>query len=144
MRTAEQTGKLSDRVRSFVERNYVRPARARGDSRFTVVAGEVHREMRLVNRMPAICSALRTTAFLRENQVKIVEEVSPASGMSSTVAITYEFTNGNRPNGRHDRTGDDPLLALRGIAKELFSALGGGEHFIRSERKAWDEKEGRK
>jgi hypothetical protein len=30
----------------------------------------------------------------------------------------------------------NPLISLRGIAEELFKELGGGEHFIRSERDA--------
>src|SRR2546430_5175995 len=44
--------------------------------------------------------------------------------------FTYEILD----NGRK-HTQSNPLIGLRGIAKDIFRALGGGEAFIRNERK---------
>ena len=33
--------------------------------------------------------------------------------------------------------GEDPLLALRGLGKELWKELGGGEKFVREMRENW-------
>jgi hypothetical protein len=56
----------------------------------------------------------------------------PPSGMSTTVIFTYRLK---------DETGQTsspptewPFLRLRGIGKDVFQSLGGGEAFIRKER----------
>ena len=54
----------------------------------------------------------------------------PSSGQSTTVTFTYEVIEHKT---RLSAAGN-PLIGLRGIAKELFAELGGGENFIRSER----------
>jgi hypothetical protein len=45
------------------------------------------------------------------------------------VTFTYELEDSEKPAG-----GIDAFLALRGIGKEVFASLGGGEAFIRRER----------
>ena len=133
--------KLADQVRAFVQRAYIAPARARGESQVTVIAGDVHREMRLVNRIPAVCSALRSSAMLERNNLRIIRDVAPPSGLSSTVAVTYELRDGQGERHAIDATQPDPLLELRGVARDLFASLGGGEGFIRRERRSWEEDE---
>ena len=39
------------------------------------------------------------------------------------------------------RPDQSPFLHLRGIGKEVFQSLGGGEAFIRGERAAWTSRE---
>ncbi len=52
--------------------------------------------------------------------------------MSTTVTFTYRLTDeaGQSPS----KPTEWPFLRLRGIAKEVFQSLGGGEAFIRKER----------
>src|ERR1035437_7273202 len=49
---------LADEIRRFVYQHYVVAARNRGRSDVEVRAGDVHHDMQLVGRMPAVCSAL--------------------------------------------------------------------------------------
>jgi hypothetical protein len=86
--------------------------------------------MRLNGHTPAVCSALKTRAFLEENNLQLVDRSGPKSGQSTTVVYTYEFVNREENNS----TVPDPWIELRGIAKDIFASLGGGEAFIRRER----------
>lgn len=135
---AVSTATLADRIREYVREKFVMPARSSGKQRFLVRAGDVHRALRLFNRMPAVCSALRQRQFLHDNGLKIVEQSGPPSGASSTVTITYELTSwANRPPSRENAISD--FLAMQGALRDVFQALGGGERFLREERAAWDD-----
>jgi len=46
----------ADGIRSYVNRVFIEPARLSGSITVRVNAGDVHRDMALVNRMPAVCS----------------------------------------------------------------------------------------
>lgn len=122
---------VSDLVRQYARDSYLRPARRRGEKRFVVHVGTVHRALALNNRVPLVCLALKSKKFLEENALKLVEKTGPPSGQSTTVVFTYEILDGNG----EDAAPTEPFLELRGIAKELFGAWGGGEAFIREERK---------
>lgn len=120
----------SDKVRQFVAEQYVRPARSRGQRSFAVVVGEVHRALGLRNRVPLVCSALRSNKFLLENQLSLKGSQGPPSGLSTTVTLLYEF----QVNEVARVTPQNPLWKLLGKGKEMFQALGGGEAFIQRER----------
>ena len=122
---------VSDLVRQYARDSYLRPARRRGEKRFAVHVGTVHRALALNNRVPLVCLALKSKKFLEENALKLVAKTGPPSGQSTTVVFTYEILNDNEK----DAVPTEPFLELRGIAKDLFGALGGGEAFIREERK---------
>lgn len=120
----------ADRIRMHGRERYVIPARARKEERFSIKAGDVVRELRLSGHTPAVCSALKTREFLQGNNLRLVDKSGPPSGQSTTVTYTYEFVE--RDEKPSNPT--DPWLKARGIAKDLFAALGGGEAFIREER----------
>ena len=63
---------LADRIRRFVLSNYVEPARRQGREQITVVAGEVHRQMNLMNRVPAVVGALKSRRFEEMAGVKLL------------------------------------------------------------------------
>lgn len=123
----------TDRVREYVRREYIEPARARRQSTVRVVAGEVQKAVRLTNRVPLVCQALNSRKFLIENQLTIEKKEGPPSGMSTTVAFTYRIL---REAGQQTSTQLEewPFRKLRGVAKEVFRSLGGGEAFLRKER----------
>jgi hypothetical protein len=121
----------SDDVRAHGELKYVRPARARGKKRFAIVVGEVHKALHLQNRVPLVCAALKSEKFLRQNGIRLIDVSGPPSGQSTTVTLTYEFEH-PESSGHWDA-----LLNSRGMLRDLFGSLGGGEQFIRAERAAF-------
>jgi hypothetical protein len=121
---------VSDLVRQHAAELYLKTARRRGDRTFSVNVGAVHKALGLNNRVPLVCAALMSKKFLVANSLKLISKSGPPSGQSTTVTYTYEFVDRNEKNS----TSADPWLEVRGIAKDLFAALGGGEAFIREER----------
>jgi hypothetical protein len=120
----------TQRVREFVRLEYVEPALRRGDSKLEIVAGNVHKSLGLNNRVPIVCQALKSRAFLEENHLEIEKIEGPPSGQGTRVKLTYRLTG--KPSELELE--ESPLLRLWGIGKEVFQSLGGGEAFIRRER----------
>jgi hypothetical protein len=126
--------KQADKIRTYARDRYVVPARGKREKRFSIRTGEVVREMKLVGgRAPAVCSALKTREFLDGNALRLVSRTGPESGQSTTVTYTYEFLD-QEPDRGGDSISIDAWLALRGIAKDIFASLGGGEAYIRGQR----------
>jgi hypothetical protein len=122
--------KNADKIRLHAREKYVQPARARKQTRFSIRAGDVVRDLSLTDHTPAVCSALKTREFLRENGVRLVEWSGPPSGKSTTVIYTYEFVDAQPlPVGQ-----EDAWTQLRGALKDVFAELGGGEAYLRNER----------
>lgn len=126
----------TDRSRAFAKREFVEPARRRGDTLVRIVAGDVHRALGLKNRVPAVCQALRSKKFLVENHLELEKTEGPPSLTSTTVVFTYRLRNAGtvKPELRENGA----FLALRGVAKNVFAGLGGGEAFIRRERESFE------
>ncbi len=122
----------ADRVRAYARREYIEPARARHQSTVRVIAGEVQKAVRLSNRVSLVCQALKSHKFLTENHLLLEKWEGPPSGMSTTVTFTYRMLDdAPRPVARPEEW---PFKKLRGVAKEVFRSLGGGETFLRKER----------
>lgn len=137
--TPALTQSVSDLIRDYVCEVYLKPAIRRGESSFTVNVGMVHKALKLANRVPQVCSALESKKLLDEKQLRVVSKTGPPSGLSTTVTFTYEILDSNRKPS----PSANPLTGLRGIAKDLFKRLGGGEAFIRSERKGFADDRGK-
>ncbi len=104
----------------------------RGETTLSITAGDVQKAVHLSNRAPLVCQALKSNKFLDENGLVLEKWDGPPSGMSTTVVFTYRF---KKSGGQETAPKEDwPFLRLRGIAKEVFSGLGGGEAFLRKER----------
>ncbi len=128
---------LSDGVREHARKIYVEPARSRGDATVGILVKDVVRDLQLFNRTPLVCQALRSDKFLESNDLTIEKDDGPPSGLGTTVNITY------RLGGKHEAQStavESPFLRARGVAKEVFASLGGGEAFIRAERAAWGDR----
>lgn len=124
----------SDSIRRSAQHSYVHPARHRGLKRFSINVGEVHRALALQNRVPLVCQALGSEKFLEANSLKLVSKTGPPSGQSTTVTYTYEFLE-KRTQGD---TSVDPWPGLRGVFKQVFRELGGGEAYLRAERENFE------
>jgi hypothetical protein len=122
----------SDLIREYARTQYLEPARQRGESTVRIVVGDIVRPLRLTGRVPNVCQSLRSKIFLETNGLRIVGQEGPPSGLGTRVAITYSLGNAAEEQEVESRFAS--LLRLRGIAKEVFASLGGGEAFIRGER----------
>jgi hypothetical protein len=122
--------KTADNIRAYGRERYVDPARKRQLEKFSIRAGDVVRELKLLGRVPAVCSALKSRAFLKQNSLRIVERTGPSSGQSTTVTYTYEFVDALDSSD----TSSDPWTELRGALKNVFAGFGGGEAYLRGER----------
>jgi hypothetical protein len=91
----------ADRIRQFVFDSYIIPARTKGHETVTVRAGDVHREMRLVSAMPAVCSAIGSNKFEELAKVTTVARRGPANGAN----VYFEFRLGA---GLHDSPSPPP------------------------------------
>jgi hypothetical protein len=127
-----KTRSATEQVRQYSSKQYIEPARKRGDATVRIVAGDVHNAVHLSNRVPLVCQALESRKFLEENGLELEKMEGPPSGRSTTAAFTYRIkTSGTRVPAEMPEW---PFLQLRGIAKDTFQSLGGGEEFIRNER----------
>ena len=130
------TQSVSDLIRNHVRETYLKTALREGTRTFSVSVGAVHKALGLANRVPQVCAALESKKLLEENQLSIVSKTGPPSGQSTTVTFTYEIlSRAGKP-----ATAENPFVTLRGVAKDLFRQLGGGEAFIRQERSHFTEK----
>jgi len=120
----------TERVREWILKQIILPARERGDRIVSVTAGQVHKQLGFQNRVPLVCQALRSKRLLEQNHLVLKEISGPPSKQSTTVKFTYEIASGDTPTPSER----SPLWDLAGIAKGLFQEIGGGETFIRNER----------
>jgi hypothetical protein len=80
---------LADEIREFVDKRYLTPAREAGRLTVTINAGNVHREMALHNRLPAVCGAMRSQKLLHASGTTLLAWEGPSQGAS--VKVTYSF-----------------------------------------------------
>lgn len=124
---------VSDRVRQHAVNSHLSPARHRRERTVSINVGDVHRALKLGNRVPLVCTALESQKFQRENHLHLISKTGPPSGQSTTVTYTYEFTDRPESEGQEsDR--QDAWNRLRGALKDVFAELGGGENYLRNER----------
>jgi hypothetical protein len=120
----------AEKIRDHVREKYVIPAHRRKESRFSIRAGDVVRDLGLVGRTPAVCNALRGKKFWQSNNLRLIDISGPKSGQSTTVVCTYEFADAKSLSNPKE----DSWQQLRGALKNVFSELGGGESYLRAER----------
>lgn len=82
---------LRDQIRNFVLENYIKPARARGETSLVVVSGEVHKRMDLTDRMPAVCNALRSEKLWKPYKVCLIREIRLPSVKENSSTNQFVF-----------------------------------------------------
>lgn len=120
----------SDQVRAYVESQYLLGARERRERTVRIVVGEVQRALGLHQRTPLVCAALRSQKFLRQAGVVLERVEGPPSGMSPKVAFTFRLVD----SASQGAQSWEDLRALRGMAREVFHEMGGGEQALRQQR----------
>ena len=143
---------LSKKIRDLAQTKYVNPAILAGKQEFSIrvrdILGDLHTEGISGGHTPQICSAIRTSKFLRENGLEIERIEGPPSKMSPTVVVRYRIANRsarenlnevqaeeNRLEASREETPEEWAHRLtgkiRGLLKEELEEFGGGEAFIR-------------
>jgi hypothetical protein len=117
-------------IRAFVSKHYIEPARRAGEQHVRVVAGDVHRDLKLKNRVPNVCQVLDSRKFCEENQLVIEDKKGPPSGMGTRMVFVYRL-NGDVPPPNSPSS----FAKLHGLLREALASLGGGEEFLRRERR---------
>ena len=99
----------ADDIRRYTLHHYVEPARAAGEATVTVCAGDIVRELALVNRTPNVCSALQSEKFLRLAGVDMLERIGPRQ--STTTRFRYAIgpmSDKAKASRRHAQEPADP------------------------------------
>ena len=127
---AAKSGSEADKVRHYVQIQYIEPAKRRGEKSFTVVAGDVHRALGFNNRVPLVCTALRLHRFHEANRMVLSEVSGPPSKLSTTVRFTFSFLPADASQASIET---HPFWKLRGLMKGVFPP-GEWEESIRRDR----------
>jgi len=84
---ADQILPPSDRVRDHVKRKYIDPAKKAGKKSLSIRAGNIHRELGFLRRIPVVCSALRSRKFQKNCGI----ELSYIDGHNNTTTATFTY-----------------------------------------------------
>jgi hypothetical protein len=125
-----KTQSAADHIREYVKEQFLEKAQLQGLTSIRIVAGEVHKGLRLKNQVPNVCQVLRSQKFLNENRLVLEKFEGPPSGLGTTATFTYRLTANSGPASEKESL----FLSLRGVAKDTFASLGGGEKFVHGER----------
>jgi 5-methylcytosine-specific restriction enzyme B len=79
----------ADQIRAYVNKAFLEPAKRAGKTAVEVIAGDVHADLKLDNRMPAICSALDAQKFQEQYRVILSSRSGPKQ--SSTAKWRFSF-----------------------------------------------------
>ena len=79
----------SDRVRDYVKRIYINPAKKTGKETLSIRAGDIHKELGFSRRIPVVCSALRSRKFLKNCDIELTYVGGPNN--STTTTFTYQL-----------------------------------------------------
>lgn len=81
---------LADDIRNFAFEKYIEPTRQKKMRKVTIRSGEVHDEMKLHGRMPAVCGAIGTRKFEELYNVRLTNRKDPTQG--SNIYFTFELS----------------------------------------------------
>jgi hypothetical protein len=86
---ANGSSRLADQIRAFVVAEYLRPAREKHEKHVSVRVKDVHKRLGLVQRYPAIVSALQAKSFLEHHRLRPVDSDGTKDG--STRVLVFEL-----------------------------------------------------
>ncbi len=86
----QSSGKATaEEIRRFVNVKYIEPARRAGWKQIRIRAGDIHDEMALKSRMPAVCGAIGSNKLQGDCRLRLVKREGPTHG--ANVYFTFEF-----------------------------------------------------
>lgn len=66
---------LANKINKFICEHYIEKARNNGNKQVKLVSGQVHSDMRLIDRMPAVCGALRSKELETKCNIQLINEI---------------------------------------------------------------------
>jgi hypothetical protein len=120
---------LAERIRELVNERYLAPARAANQDHVSVRTGDVHAELGLAQRMPAVCGALDAAIFETQYGARLVSRTGPHHG--ANVVFTFSLlgptlappTAPPRPPAMTRPTSDGCFLVSCVAAKRTSAAM---------------------
>ncbi len=88
----DQIALPSDRVREHVKRKYIEPAKKEGQKSLSIRAGDIHKQLGFLRRIPVVCSALRSRKFQKNCDIELSYIDGPNN--STTTTFTYKLKKG--------------------------------------------------
>lgn len=89
----------ADEIGAFAKRRYVEPAFEAGEHMLTLRAGDVHTDMRLTSRVPAVCSALKSKKFQAMCGIQLRKRTGPEQGPNTRLTYCLPSSrSGSAPN----------------------------------------------
>lgn len=79
----------AEKIRAHVNKAFIEPARKVGRTHAEVVAADVHKDLRLEQRFPAVCSAIDAQKFQDQYGVVLRNRTGPKQG--ATVKWTFSL-----------------------------------------------------
>jgi len=81
------------RVRDWIIANVLIPLRGKGRVEVRLRAGDVHKALRLKDRMPTVCNAMKTlrTPGVTLLRTELGPDIDPRSGCGANVWCTYKL-----------------------------------------------------
>jgi len=79
----------SDRIRDYVKRKYINPAKKEGKKTLSLRAGDIHNELGFSRRIPVVCSALRSRKLTKICDIELTYIGGPNN--STTTTFTYRL-----------------------------------------------------
>jgi hypothetical protein len=86
----EKAMPLADEIRKYCIDNFIMPARLRREKGAFIISGEIHRNMNLTDRLPAVCAALGSNIFEDEAGVKRVHVEGPLNASNTTFVFMFK------------------------------------------------------
>lgn len=71
---------MADRIRWYVVKHYIAPARAAGHEEVRIRLGDIRRDMGLTNPLQSVRSALGTKLLQEEAGVELLHPIDPRAG----------------------------------------------------------------
>ena len=82
--------RLSDTILHHIVQRHIVPAMQAGTTQFTNRAGDIHRELRLNQRMPAVCSVLGCKKLQQFTGLLLVGRHGPHQGANAEFTFSVD------------------------------------------------------
>jgi 5-methylcytosine-specific restriction protein B len=80
----------ADEIRNYCIKTYVIPSRLRNDKGVFIPVADVHKNLHLSDRYPAVCSALGSKKFEDEANIRRVHIDGPKNGASTIFVFLFK------------------------------------------------------
>jgi 5-methylcytosine-specific restriction protein B len=80
----------ADDIRQYCINNFIKPARLKNEKGVFICVGDVHKALNLENSYPSVCSAIGSSTFEEEANVRRVDVYGPLNGASTVFAFILQ------------------------------------------------------